>query len=191
MVYPVKYVGYFIEACWVVFFVYWIVNFFGNKTDLYRRRQAHFKTPVFILTVVIISVLAQHFEISPIISYSRLTQALGMLLCAIGIAWAIWARKTLSTNWSAVPSIKQDHRLIQTGPYAFSRHPIYTGWIAAFFGTFLAVMATWAGLAILLIITIAFAFRIPIEEKLMTQTFPEQYPDYKRRVRAALIPYLF
>ena len=57
----------------------------------------------------------------------------------------------LGRNWSATVSVKQDHELIQSGPYALVRHPIYTGMLCGFLGTALA-LAQWRGVLALLIV---------------------------------------
>jgi protein-S-isoprenylcysteine O-methyltransferase Ste14 len=51
----------------------------------------------------------------------------GVVVCAAGAGVAIRARRILGRNWSGFVMIKQDHELIQRGPYRFVRHPIYTG----------------------------------------------------------------
>ena len=84
--------------------------------------------------------------------------------------------------------VKKNHELIVKGPYALTRHPIYTGLIAAFAGTALAIGQV-RGVAALLLIVTAFCFKIREEERLMTDTFPVDYPAYRRRVKA-LIPWL-
>ena len=52
-----------------------------------------------------------------------------------GAAFTVWARITLGRNWSAEVTFKQDHELIESGPYALARHPIYTGLIVMALGT--------------------------------------------------------
>src|SRR5262245_10791677 len=52
---------------------------------------------------------------------------LGVGLVCLGVAVAIWARLYLGTNWSGTPTIKVEHELVRSGPYALSRHPIYSG----------------------------------------------------------------
>lgn len=191
MPYPISIIGLIIDVCWLAFIGYWLVNAFGNKKNTVKKRRPFFGPLLVIVAVAVISAATGHYRTQIIIPYTKLTQILGVALCVFGVSWAIWARKTLSTNWSGYPTIKENHELVQSGPYQFTRHPIYSGWIAAFFGTFLAVMATWIGLALLVIIGASFAARVPIEESLMTQTFPNEYPAYKQRVRAALIPFIF
>jgi protein-S-isoprenylcysteine O-methyltransferase Ste14 len=65
-------------------------------------------------------------------------QSIGAALTIIGCSFAIWARLALGTNWSGRPTVKAEHKLVVTGPYAFARHPIYTGILVATIGTALA-----------------------------------------------------
>ena len=62
-----------------------------------------------------------------------------MLLTWLGIGLAIWARYHLAEYWSARVTIKEDHQLIRTGPYARLRHPIYSGLILATIGSALVI----------------------------------------------------
>ena len=64
--------------------------------------------------------------------------ALGIVCDCIvlaGTAFTVWARIALGRNWSAEVTFKQDHELIESGPYALVRHPIYTGLIVMALGT--------------------------------------------------------
>src|SRR5215813_9285698 len=65
---------------------------------------------------------------------------------------SIWARYCLGEFWSARVALKEGHQLIRTGPYAFVRHPIYTGMLVATIGTALVVGEWRAVLAILLLV---------------------------------------
>ena len=89
-----------------------------------------------------------------------------MLLVA-ATAFTIWARLALGSMWSMSPDVLQQHHELRTdGPYAVTRHPIYTGLLGMLLGTMLlnsfgvAVVALLAGVVV-------FAARVPIEEKLM------------------------
>ena len=56
---------------------------------------------------------------------------IGALVTVLGMLFNIWARVHLGRNWSGVVTIKHDHELIDGGPYALVRHPIYTGLLVA------------------------------------------------------------
>jgi protein-S-isoprenylcysteine O-methyltransferase Ste14 len=109
-------------------------------------------------------------------------------LVALGLAFSAWARVHLGRNWSATVSVKQDHELIQSGPYALVRHPIYTGLLLAFLGSALAV-GEWRGLIALVIVLASFWRKLRIEERWMGETFGERYQRYCAHTKA-LIPFL-
>lgn len=110
----------------------------------------------------------------------------GVILTVAGCIFAIWARIALGGNWSGQATVKAGHELITRGPYALARHPIYTGLVTGSIGTALAVGEVRCVFGTILIV-LAFIIKMSQEEKLMTQTFPEEYPSYRRRVKA-LIP---
>src|SRR5437879_5440732 len=61
--------------------------------------------------------------------------ATGVVLTWAGLAFAIWARFTLGSNWSGVVEVKKEHTLVIGGPYKIVRHPIYSGVLLAMLGT--------------------------------------------------------
>jgi protein-S-isoprenylcysteine O-methyltransferase Ste14 len=123
-----------------------------------------------------------------IIPPSFLTDALGVALTGVGIAFAIWARFYIGNNWSSAPSIKVGHELVRTGPYAWVRHPIYSGLLIATAGTAL-VRGELRGIVVLLVLWLAFSLKSRIEERLMMKTFGSVYDEYSRST-GALIPRL-
>lgn len=113
----------------------------------------------------------------------------GLIVTVIGCAFAIWARLTLGSNWSGRATVKAGHELITTGPYAMARHPIYTGILIGALGTSLAT-CEWRCVLGMVLLALAFMMKMSQEEGLMMQTFPVDYPAYRRRVKA-LVPGVF
>ena len=113
-------------------------------------------------------------------------ESTGVAITIAGCLFAIWARITIGANWSGRATVKAGHELIVKGPYAITRHPIYTGILTGALGTGLAI-AEWRCLLGFVLIALAFAAKIGQEEKLMLETFPHAYPQYRERVKA-LIP---
>ena len=103
----------------------------------------------------------------------------GVGLTFAGLLFSVWARMQLGRNWSRSVTIKQDHELIVTGPYALVRHPIYTGLLAAFLGTVLAVGEVRAVLAFVLI-AVQFGYKLQLEEKWMRAQFGAAYAGHIR-----------
>ncbi len=109
-------------------------------------------------------------------------------LTAAGVALAIWARFYLGQNWSSAVSVKVGHELIRTGPYAWVRHPIYSGIILGMIGSALARCAP-RGLISIALLWLGFSLKFRMEEQFMRKTFGPEYDDYSRTT-GALIPRL-
>lgn len=113
----------------------------------------------------------------------------GALLAVAGCSFAIWARLRLGTNWSPHAVIKTDHDLLQTGPYAWTRHPIYTGLLAALLGSAIA-QGRLRGYLALAVLGISFHYKAKAEEVLLSGRFGLQYEEYQRRV-CRLVPLIW
>ena len=97
-------------------------------------------------------------------------------------AFTLWARVRLGRMWSASPDVLKAHHQLRTdGPYAVTRHPIYTGLFGMLVGTVL-LNGLGVALALLVIGGAMVATRIPVEERLMSETFPDEYASYRKRV---------
>ena len=115
-------------------------------------------------------------------------QGVGLAIFVLGLALAIWARVYLGRNWGTPMSHKLDPELVTTGPYRTIRHPIYSGILVALAGTAIAVNWYWViGIALL---GAYFVYSAVMEERYMTELFPDSYPAYKRSTKM-LIPFVF
>jgi protein-S-isoprenylcysteine O-methyltransferase Ste14 len=111
----------------------------------------------------------------------------GVMLMGLALTW--WARIHLGGLWSSAITRKEKHRLIETGPYAFVRHPIYTGLIIALLAT-AAIEATLVALLGALLIALGLWVKARAEERfLSTELAPETYESYRRRV-PMLVPFI-
>jgi protein-S-isoprenylcysteine O-methyltransferase Ste14 len=70
-----------------------------------------------------------------LLPHNFITGIIGILVCAAGFVFALWARRTLGANWRGVVTLKKGHELIQRGPYRLIRNPIYTGVLMLVLGT--------------------------------------------------------
>lgn len=114
---------------------------------------------------------------------------LGVVVTCAGLAFAVWARRTIGRNWSAIVTVKEDHELVTTGPYALVRHPIYTGLLLGFLGWAIAV-DRWRGPLAVAIVFVALLRKYRLEERWMSERFGADYEAYRARVKA-LVPFLF
>lgn len=107
---------------------------------------------------------------------------------AAGFAFCWWARLQLGALWSSTVERKADHRIVDTGPYALVRHPIYTGILIASFATAAASGAPSAVLGAALV-TIGFWLKARLEERFLRDELgAAAYDAYRRRV-PMLIPF--
>jgi protein-S-isoprenylcysteine O-methyltransferase Ste14 len=103
---------------------------------------------------------------------------LGGLSIALGILLAGWAVAT-----AAELDIEAPSGIITTGPYAFSRNPMYVGWTLVNLGIALVSNNLWILLSLLVVIFYTHGFVILKEEQILQEQFGEQYLEYKKAVR--------
>ena len=115
---------------------------------------------------------------------------LGIVVFAAGLAIRWYAIVHLGRFFTVNVAIAAGHRLIDTGPYRFVRHPSYTGALMAFLGLALC-LANWASLAVMLVpVFLVFLRRMHVEEEALLQAFGNQYRDYMHRTKR-LIPAVY
>ncbi|MBI3678490.1 MAG: isoprenylcysteine carboxylmethyltransferase family protein [Proteobacteria bacterium] len=103
-------------------------------------------------------------------------------LAFLGFLFAWWARVHLGRMWSGTITRKTDHRVVDSGPYALVRHPIYTGIILAGFATAAEKGTTIAVLGALLLV-IGYWMKAKLEERFLREELgAEAYDSYRRRV---------
>ena len=129
------------------------------------------------------------------IAHTQLSQPLasvalvgGAAVGALGLLVMAWAHRTLGQFFSLSVQLKEDHRLITTGPYAHVRNPIYTGAILLLGGS--AVMLSSPLLLLAHLPMSAGLLRMgAAEEELLARSFGEEYRRWHQRT-GALLPRL-
>lgn len=113
---------------------------------------------------------------------STAVQVLGLVLWLLGMGLAGWATRTLGRFMTVSLQVTEDHRLIQEGPYAAVRHPIYTGNATAAFGLALLYLSPpLLGLAVLLAGLAAYRGRIEDDFLRSPEAFGNRYEAYAAR----------
>jgi protein-S-isoprenylcysteine O-methyltransferase Ste14 len=117
-------------------------------------------------------------------------QTLGLALVILSTVLIMWVFRE-NTFAAAVVKVQAErgHHVISTGPYAFVRHPMYTGAVVFFVGSAL-LLGSWWGTALTPIFAILFGIRTRIEENTLVTGLPD-YADYAARVRYRLVPGLW
>jgi protein-S-isoprenylcysteine O-methyltransferase Ste14 len=110
-------------------------------------------------------------------------------LVLAGVAFTWWARLVLGKLWSGHVARKEGHRIVDSGPYALTRHPIYTGILFSIFATATAIgrLDALIGAAI---ITLGLWMKARLEERfLRAELGTAAYDEYARRT-PMLVPFL-
>jgi protein-S-isoprenylcysteine O-methyltransferase Ste14 len=180
----------FAIGCWGLVIAFWIVSAFSVKRTRAQQPLPHrllyltFNTVAAVLLTKSARIIHWNRAVLP---HTVVTGILGDFLLLVGLLIAIWARVTLGGNWSSRVTLKEDHELIESGPYRVVRHPIYSGLLLMILGT--AVLAGHVGGFIALTICFCgFWVKLRQEEALLTKYLPG-YSEYMRRIKA-LVPFV-
>jgi protein-S-isoprenylcysteine O-methyltransferase Ste14 len=171
--------------CWGIVIVTWIAGALYGARESRGRRQSSGNGALWrlgsVVAAVIVYRLARH-DLDRVTDHTLWIEVPGLVLLLASTGFTIWARLRLGRMWSASPNVLQQHHELRTdGPYAVTRHPIYTGLLGMLLGTVL-LNGLGVSLALLLVGAGVLATRIPIEERLMSRTFPDEYARYRKRV---------
>lgn len=179
---------------WLIFIVVWIFSAFSAKKTLRKSASVPSWFGWRLVLAIILYFLFRNRVLYWLAPYDAMIEGnptihlIGVILCGVGIAFAIWARYYLGKNWGLPMSVKEDPQLVVGGPYALVRHPIYSGMMLAMLGSVLASTLLW--LVLLAFTAGQFMYSAKAEEALMQKEFPEKYPAYKKRTKM-LVPFLY
>jgi protein-S-isoprenylcysteine O-methyltransferase Ste14 len=115
---------------------------------------------------------------------------IGIGLMLFGTAFRWYSASLLGKYFTFDVATHSGQTVVKTGPYRFIRHPSYTGALLSLLG-FGLTLGNWAGLgASLICLGIAYAYRIPVEERALTSALGEPYQQYLKRTWR-LVPFVF
>ena len=109
-------------------------------------------------------------------------------LVALGILFAWWARIHLGSLWSGTVTQKEGHRIVDTGPYAIVRHPIYTGLLLSAYAL-AALRGAPVSLAGAGLFTLGWYMKARLEEGFLSKDLGAEYEAYRERV-PMLVPFI-
>lgn len=177
---------------WTVFCAYWLYASLKAKQTVKKESRLSRLSYLILLFAAFGLVYWRNPPIdmlnTRILAPSDVRAYAGIGLNAVGVIFAIAARVWLGSNWSGNVTIKQDHQLIQHGPYRYVRHPIYTGVFFGLLGAAL-IQSEIKDLIGVILLFVAFNIKIAIEEKFLLDVFP-QYGEYKKKTRK-IIPFVY
>jgi protein-S-isoprenylcysteine O-methyltransferase Ste14 len=175
--------GMVIYWVWLIWLAIWIVAAFGRKRAEKRQprgeRLVHFASMVFAAYLLYKDQSwfpALNLRFMPMKFW---VAEVSMWATILGAAFAIWARFHLGKNWSGEVTIREDHKLIRSGPYTYIRHPIYTGMLLALAGTALAI-GEYRALLGFAIFAVGLVLKARREEAMLAQEFGPSFEEHKK-----------
>ena len=172
-------------AGWGAFWLYWLIAAFSvKKGHVPWSRELGVRVLFVAVVIVLIRVGALRGNAPNTDAWRA---GLGLVLFAVGLGFAIWARVNIGRNWGTPMTQKVEPELVTSGPYRLVRHPIYTGILVAGVGT--AVALSWRWLIAVALAGLYFLYSATVEERYMTERFPDTYPTYKQATKM-LVPFI-
>ena len=179
-------------VAWSAFLLSWIgAAFWADRAEKRpARREAWLYRAVTVAGVVLLVAGGEQFtraadrlwSFEPVVDYAL------VLVVLSGLAFTWWARLYLGRLWSSSVTKKADHRVVDTGPYAIVRHPIYTGIILACAAT-AAQLGTALAVAGVLVLWVGFWIKARLEERFLRGQLGEGAYDAYRRKVPMLVPF--
>ena len=174
---PQCFTGILILVCWVSLGVYWNISDRSIKSTTEAQSLAArlARMPVWLGFVLFFAAWVRPFGPAAT-RRTVVSDSIAVAICVLGLFLAIWSRKALGAEWSRDVELKQGHKLVESGPYRFMRHPIYTGHLLMGVGTAIAsgLLVAFAGLASFLV---GFWIKLNQEEHLLTARFSRRIPS--------------
>jgi protein-S-isoprenylcysteine O-methyltransferase Ste14 len=178
-----------LEKGWMLTGAFWLLTAIGQKRAIYvesaevSARHGLAALAAFLLLLApwtAIGLLG--WQVTPQWHWMDLA---GLAIGVVGFAMAFWARTLLGGEWSSSVALKAGHRLITIGPYAWLRHPIYSGLLLAMVGTAIAGNQLRMYIAVPVAFC-AFWYKSRLEERLLLQVMGAPYQQYQQRTRAMI-----
>jgi protein-S-isoprenylcysteine O-methyltransferase Ste14 len=181
-----------VTILWGIFIVYWVASASSVKATRWREpilASLFYRIPMMIGASLLMVSRALPPDLNGrFVPASPIVNLVGLVLAVAGIAFAIWARVHLGSNWSARVTVKEEHSLVRTGPYRYVAHPIYSGIILGLLGT-AVIFGLWSALVATGFFLAAFIIKSRVEEVRMRETFSE-YAQYRAET-PAIIPFIY
>jgi len=157
----------------------------SNPTNQKDGVNVVVKPPILFLAFIVLGIALRFMVKLTIFSESRVGYGYfaGGLLILSGVSLIIWAAKTFRKLGETPHHGKLIHKIIASGPFKFTRNPMYLSMASIYIGLSLIINTYWLLLFLPIMLIILRYDVILREEKYLEKKFKEEYVSYKSRVR--------
>ena len=182
--------GTWIFIVWTAWALSWFIAAIWSRQTAARAGFAQ-EAPYRIVTIIGVVMLFGFVDFRDFPYGWDVSEAVMWVMVALivaGFAFAWWARLHLGALWSGTITRKQDHRIVDSGPYALVRHPIYTGLLLSGFATAVA-RGRWEALIGAFLFALGCWIKARQEERFLSEELGPEYAAYRQRV-PMLVPFV-
>jgi protein-S-isoprenylcysteine O-methyltransferase Ste14 len=169
--------------------LYWIVSAWGVRRNERGESETQRLRTALVLGFGVFLIFARASRLGALdrrfVPDSEAGRVVALIMVISGLGFSVWARVHLGKFWSARVTLKEGHQLIQSGPYARVRHPIYSGIALAMIGTALFV-GEWRALLGAGVFMVGHWLKARREEALLISQFGQEYDEYRNRTGSLL-----
>ena len=181
-----------LSMIWLAWVISWVAaSFWSGRTKAHVpiRDSWVYWLPIVLGWIMLLPLTARLLAAGQLYHPGNKGTYLAAIVVVLGLAFTWWGRIHLGRLWSNAITYKEDHRIVDTGPYAVVRHPIYTGQIIALAASAIAI-ATWTAFVGVLLISFGQWQKARLEERfLRAELGAEAYGAYSRRV-PMILPFI-
>ncbi len=184
------------QSAFYVVYVGWILSLIMERVIILHSRQSGTRVRrdrgslLIIYASIFVSItIAFYFAQTQVWILPDWVLYLGIVMMLLGIFVREWAVVTLRRYFSYSVRVREGQKVVQNGPYKVARHPAYTGTMLTIIGLGFALRSFAGVLVLAVLFTLAFTYRIKVEEKLLIGELGDEYLQYMKRTKR-LIPFI-
>jgi protein-S-isoprenylcysteine O-methyltransferase Ste14 len=188
---PTNFLGWFLFAICITYGAGGVIYLWRNRDkEGAKRSETGNRSFWWILPGFVTIFFAPPLEflfLPCILPHSLGMEITGLVIILFGLAIRIWTRLTIGGMYSGYLRVKVEHVLVTDGPYRYVRHPGYTGFVIMALGLSLGYSSLIGLAAVPVLLLPGLAYRMQVEERLLTEQFGDEYRAYAGRSKK-LIP---
>ena len=181
-----------LSLIWLAWVTSWIIASFWSgrtKSHVHTLDSWAYRLPILAGAILLTPPVERFLGADQLYRLGNAGTYVAAVVVVLGLSFTWWARIHLGRFWSNAITHKEDHRIIDTGPYGMVRHPIYTGQIIGLLATGLAV-GNWAAMLGVVLISLGECQKARMEERFLSAELgADVYGPYCRRV-PMIVPFL-